>query len=619
MTAGTAVPSIQFTEVGFIAPSGPAVLAGVQTDISAAFGSVLSYNLNTPQGQLASSNGAVIANANAEFVYLSQQLDPAYASGRWQDAIARIYYLTRNPAEPTVLQVTCLGLAGVNILAGTSPSQVQDAAGNYYACTEAGEIPVGGSITLSFACTVPGPVPVPASNGITIVNGISGWDSASVASGDVGENDESRSAFETRRQDSVAGNSFGAIGSIIGAIAQVPGVLDYYGYNNNTSGSVTVGGVTIAAYSIYLCVAGGSPSAVAQAILTKKGAGAPMVGNTTVTAYDSNPLYATPQPYAITWETPSPLQILYKVTIVNGPQVPSNATAQVQNALLAAFAGSSLPASFTGSVAGTTLTVTAIESGALGVGQVLSDVSGNLLAGTQIVGLGTGTGGVGNYQVSTTQTVASEPMTAVSNNAVTVPKARINSTLYNLQYVAPINALGVWAQVAQLGIGSANTPDAVIVGSIAGTTLTVTSTTSGSVIIGQYLTDPLGLIINGTQVVSGSGSTWTVNNTQTVAGATFTGTGTGTSLAVTAVTGSIGIGDVISGTGVPGGTTILAQVSGTPGGAGTYTTSASTTATAAAITANSVISLSTADQTDVVVQANQIPQLVAANIQVTLT
>ncbi len=75
-------------------------------------------------------------------------------------------------------------------------------------------------------------------------------------------------------------------------------------------------------------------------------------------------------------------------------------------------------------------------------------------------------------------------------------------------------------------------------------------------------------------------------------GSTFTGTATGTSLAVTAVTGTIhvgagSLGDVITGTGISGTVHLTAQVSGTPGGAGTYTTSAVTTASAASITATS--------------------------------
>lgn len=72
-------------------------------------------------------------------------------------------------------------------------------------------------------------------------------------------------------------------------------------------------------------------------------------------------------------------------------------------------------------------------------------------------------------------------------------------------------------------------------------------------------------------------------------GATFTATGTGASLAVTAVTGLISIGDTIAGTGVPTGTTIIAQVSGTTGGAGTYTTSVATTASAATVTSFGIV------------------------------
>ena len=63
-----------------------------------------------------------------------------------------------------------------------------------------------------------------------------------------------------------------------------------------------------------------------------------------------------------------------------------------------------------------------------------------------------------------------------------------------------------------------------------------------------------------------------------------TGTATGTSLVVTAVTGNIQVGATVTGTGVPAGTVLTNQQSGTPGGAGTYTTSVATTASAAALT-----------------------------------
>jgi len=621
MASGTAVPPPIFGPNGWQVPQAPAILAGVQADITAAFGTTLNFNFNTPQGQLASSEAAIINNAYGALVFQFNQLDPSYAIGRMQDAIARIYFLDRDPAEPTTLQVSCTG-AGAFIPDSTNPNvtpaTIVDGNNNLYTCIGAGSLPPGGgSVTLAFACTVPGPVPVPSGAGVQIYQAIPGWDSVSVVSGVEGVDEEGRFALEQRRQDSVAGNSFGPVGAIIGAVANVPGVIDYYGYNNNTANPVTVGGVTIAAYSIYIAVAGGSPTAVAQAILSKKGAGAPMTGNTTVTVYDSNPLYAAPIPYSITYEIPPAFQVLYKVTIANGPLVPNNATQLVQAALLAAFVGNALSASFTGQVTGTSLNVTAVTSGTIVVGQTISDATNALAPNTTITGLGTGNGGLGTYMVSVSQNVPSEAMTASPPSGVAVvPRARIATTLYATQYAAPVSLLGPWALVAALGIGSANTPDAVIVGNISGSTLTVASVTSGSVAIGQNLVDPLGLTVTGTYITAGSGTTWTVNNPQTVGGATFTGTGSGTNLTASGVTGSIGVGDVITGTGVPANTTIVSQTSGPAGGNGVYVTNNATTSSGASLLANSTFTCSSADQSKVIVNANQVPQLSASNITV---
>jgi hypothetical protein len=626
MAQGTTnVPQIQFTSVGFVAPSGPAVLGGVEMDINSAWGANLNFGSTTPQGQLASSWGAIVANSNAVFVYFAQQIDPAFASGRFQDAIGRIIPgFERQPSEPTALQISCNGAQNVQIPIGFL---IDDPNGNFYQCTQAGTIPAGGAVVLSFAAAVPGPIPVPQA--VSIVQLLSGLDSVSVVSGAIGRNVESRSQFETRRQDSVAGNSFGAIGSIIGAIAGtdgkggVPGVLDYFGFNNNTGAPITINGVTIAASAIYICVAGGAPLAVAQAILSKKGGGSPMTGNTTVTAFDSNPLYSAPVPYQITYQIPAALQILFKVVIVNSQQVPANAATQIQNALIAAFAGGVLQANFTGSISGNTLTVSSVASGALAIGQTISDLTGILLANTQITALGTGTGGQGTYTVSNNQNVATEAMTSESPTGVTIPRARINSLLLNLQYVSAIAALGSWALVNSILIGSANTPNAVVFGYILGTTLTVTSVTSGTIALGDTLSDNSGLIISGTnipQFTTGTGHTGTyvVNNTQNVGG-TFTGTGSGTNLTVSAVTGFISVGQLIVGTGVPANTTIVSQTSGPAGGAGVYVTSNATTSIGAALTANEVMQSSSASQQNVQVQANQIPQLIATNILVSTT
>ena len=631
---GTNVPGPTFGPNGFQIASGPAILTGTQLDIQQAFDTALNFALNTPQGQLASSEAADISNAQQFFAYYCNQVDPAYSSGRMQDAIARIYFLQRNPALPTVLQVNCTGGgagAGVPLPVSPVPAQIVDNNGNIYSLTSTITLPGGGGTVIgSFACVTPGPIPVPAgANPIQIYKAIPGWDSVSLISGVQGVNVESRQAFEGRRQDSVAGNSMGAIGSIIGAVAKVAGVIDYFGYNNNQSSPATVGGVTIAANAIYICVAGGSASAVAQAIFSKKGPGAPMTGTTTVTAYDNNPLYASPVPYEISFTIATPLQLLFAVTFVSGPNIPSNATSLTQNALIAAVSQGviSPAAQFTGSISGTVLNVSAVGYGTLAIGQVLADATGALSGGTQITAFLTGSGGIGTYSVSTSQTVASEQMSALTNASqvnITL-RARIGQVIYATSYTQVINALGPWAQVAAISIGSANTPQAVVVGSIAGALLTVSTLITGTVAVGQTLGDTLGNIINGTTVLSQTGGTpggvgtYVINNAQTVAGATFTGSGSGTTMTASSVTGTIEVGDVIIGTGVPSNTTILAQLTGTPGGAGTYETSAVTTSSSAAIATAESITLSTANQTLVAIQANQVPQLVAPNVGVGVT
>jgi hypothetical protein len=66
----------------------------------------------------------------------------------------------------------------------------------------------------------------------------------------------------------------------------------------------------------------------------------------------------------------------------------------------------------TASIAGTTMTVSAVVSGAFAVGQVISGTG--VTAGTSITALGTGTGGIGTYTVSQAQTVASTTITAAA-------------------------------------------------------------------------------------------------------------------------------------------------------------------------------------------------------------
>ena len=136
---------------------------------------------------------------------------------------------------------------------------------------------------------------------------------------------------------------------------------------------------------------------------------------------------------------------------------------------------------FTGSISGTTLTVTAITNGSIAINQALFGVG--VTQSTVITALGTGTGGIGTYTVNQSQTVASTQM----NSA---------------------------------------TAAAVVTGAISGTTLTVSAVTSGTLFVGQTIqgsTVTAQTIITALGTGTGGAGTYTVNNSQTVTSRTLYG------------------------------------------------------------------------------------------------
>ena len=393
--------------------------------MNAAFGGNLNFtNSSTPQAQLAASIAAIVSNTYAEFLFLSQMFDPAFNFGRYQDAIARLYDLTRDGAEPTVVVCNVSG-AGVTIPVG---ALAIDTGSNLYAATVAVTIPAGGgTLSQTFAAVVPGPTVCPAGTLNQIYQAIPGWDTVTnPADGVVGSNTETRAQLEARRQATLQANARSVLAAVRGAILEVAGVLDAYTAQNNTGGPVSIGGVTMPANSFYAAAVGGLALDVATAIFDKLPPGPTMVGNTVVSVQDTSPPYVSPFPtYSITFEIPTALPVVFEVQLANGADVPADATTLVQNAIISAFAG--------------------------------------------------GDGG---------------------------PRAGIGSTIYASRFIAPVAALGTWVRIVSLGIGSPNAPDATFTASIATNVLTVSVAGTGTIVIGGLLTDTLGNIIAGTEIMS---------------------------------------------------------------------------------------------------------------------
>jgi hypothetical protein len=304
-------------------------------DFNEAFGGNLNPSLSTPQGQLATSFAAVLSAFNDLFVDFTNQVDPAFASGRMQDAIGHIYYLSRRGATPTTVTGTITGVTGLQLPVG---SLAKTSDGKIFQTLSTVTIPSSGQVDVAFAALENGPTIVPVGALNTIYRTVIGWDAVlNAAPGALGRNEESQLEFETRRGLSVAGNATGILPAVRGAVLSVPSVVDAYVTENDTAVPVTVGGQTLAAHSLYVCVKGGSDADVARAIWTKKPPGCSYNGTTTVTVYDSDSGYLTPPAYTVKFQRAAPLAIDFVVELAAGQGVPGDVAQRVETALTAGF------------------------------------------------------------------------------------------------------------------------------------------------------------------------------------------------------------------------------------------------------------------------------------------
>ena len=203
---------------------------------------------------------------------------------------------------------------------------------------------------------------------------------------------------------------------------------------------------------------------------------------------------------------------------------------------------------FTGTISGTTLTVTAVTNGTIGAGQALFGVG--ITQETIISALGTGSGGVGTYTINISQTVSTaEKMNSTAVAAVFT--ATISTTTLSVTAVSSgtiylgqtVQGAGVTANtvitaqgsnivlsqtIVTGGTGYAVNDQVTVVGGVYGSTpqvYTVSSVTSG--------------VVTGLTVYSqGSYTTQPINNVST----TTSGSGTGLTLTLTFGTGTGGTG-----------------------------------------------------------------------------
>lgn len=194
----------------------------------------------------------------------------------------------------------------------------------------------------------------------------------------------------------------------------------------------------------------------------------------------------------------------------------SNVQAALRAFLLAVLPGvsGSTPAVFVGTIAGTTLTVTNILQGSIALNvPVLGAVPGTIITAN-----GTGTGGIGSYTVSISQTLSNATTMATGVTVVAAQQNRVPET--NNPYFAVMTPI----RFTRLATNVDQSADTKFTGAIDGNTLTVSDVAFGQIILGATIFGT-GVAANTMVVAFGTGGggtgTYMVSPSQTVASETL--------------------------------------------------------------------------------------------------
>ena len=345
-TPTTNVPLPVFTTTGLQINSEQSILTGVLADYVQAFattGKSLTTALTTPQGQLASAQSYMVANFQALLASFIAQVDPLTSYGAFQDALGRIYFLTRQAATFATVSAIVFGTPGATLPAG---SQAVSSVDNSVWVTQTAAVYNSLSqAPVTFVATMAGPGPTVAANTLAIYQQVPNWTGITNAGANTpGLPVETRQNFETRRAASVQIGGVGQAVNVRAALANVPGVTDVYVYNNGGNTPITYGATNypIPAHSVAINVTapGVSAATIAAAINSKLDCGCGMSSQSCVTATIQDTVnYAAPYPtYTYSFMLNQPPTPLYMtVNVANLSTLPAGYVAAIQNAVAQAF------------------------------------------------------------------------------------------------------------------------------------------------------------------------------------------------------------------------------------------------------------------------------------------
>lgn len=305
--------------------------------IKVIFGIDVNVAPDSPDGQLIN----IFAQANEDALELvmnvNAMFDPDQAIGDVLDQRCAINGIQRQQGTQTVTDVTIVTDAALSLFGADQSTEqiytVADNAGTQWELITT-QHPVGaGAHVYAFQAvnpgavtTIPNTITVPVSIviGVTSINNPTTYTT-------LGLDEETDAELKIRRQKSVSGASQGYLAALLAALENINGVTVAQVYENNTG---ITDGDGITGHSIWVIVGGsGAAASIANAIYTKRNAGAGMVGAQTYSITQADGTVFT-----VLWDVVTTQALFAKATLTSLDGVNAPDIAAIRAGLVTSFA-----------------------------------------------------------------------------------------------------------------------------------------------------------------------------------------------------------------------------------------------------------------------------------------
>lgn len=256
---------------GVILPNTSEVKQGVIDDMKAALGNNLDANSASPTGRLVEFLALAFKSVLGVNAQNANQMNIHTATGRYLDGHGSLYDLPRRGASRSRVLAKFTGVANMTVFAGLICSD-EDTGAQFVLADDT--TLNGEGIGYGYMdSSEEGSVPCAAGKLTVIENYVEGLVSVvNEAAAETGTDLETDDEYRARLLLSLNGG-VDFVASISNRINRVGGVTSCVVYENGDSLDKVINGVVVKGHSIFVCVQGGMPEAIARAIYRSKPGG----------------------------------------------------------------------------------------------------------------------------------------------------------------------------------------------------------------------------------------------------------------------------------------------------------------------------------------------------------